>query len=275
MKLSELLEEDKESLLRSLSGVSAQEGTELLQRETDRLLAAWNSGTDDPAQQETAAAMFGAFRAALPLTDTAGETRVWEERKSGKRAAGTMTTALAVAGCVLCLAAAAFMLYRDMAPLLALLPVVGGALLTWAGFRGARAGGGALKAEPTTDWAKAYRTLHTAALVMDQTLHETASRTQWERRKQDEETSPLPEDTMELAGDLLEALYSGDGGFALDRLASVRTWLHGMDIEAVDYDPAQSALFDCMPGMENATVCPALTRGGKLLRRGIATVRTR
>ena len=50
MKLSELLEEDRETLLRSLGGMSAQEGTELLQRETDRLLAAWNSGTDDPSR---------------------------------------------------------------------------------------------------------------------------------------------------------------------------------------------------------------------------------
>lgn len=274
MKFSELLEEDKDSLLRSLGGLPAREGTELLQREADRLLAAWNSGTDDPVQQETAAAMFGALRAALPLADTAGETRVWEERKTGKQAAGTLTTVLAVAGCVLCLAAAAFMLYRDMAPLLSLLPVVGGALLAWVGFRGAKIRGGTLKAEAATDWTKAYRTLHTAALVMDQTLHETASRTEWAKRKQDGDASLMPDDTLELAGGLLEALYSGDGGFALDRLAAVRTWLHGMDIETVDYTAARSAMFDCMPGMETATVCPALTRGGTLLRRGIATVRS-
>ena len=273
MKLSELLEEDRETLLRSLGGMSAQEGTELLQRETDRLLAAWNSGTDDPSQQETASAMFAALRAALPLADTVGETRVWEERKTGKHAAGRLTIALAVAGCVLCLAAAAFMLYQDMAPLLALLPVLGGALLAWTGFRGARGRGGALKAEAATDWTRAYSTLHTAALVMDQTLQETASRAQWAKRKQDETSSPLPEETLELAGSLLEAWYSGDGQFALDRLAAVRTWLHGIDVETVEYDASNSALFDCMPGMETATVCPALTRGGTLLRRGIATVR--
>ena len=94
----------------------------------------------------------------------------------------------------------------------------------------------------------------------------------WEqRRKAEAEPALSPEETELIAG-LLEGLYSGDGDYALEKLGALRCALADKGIEAVDYDDEHARLFDRMPGAETATLCPALTQGGTLLRRGLATV---
>ena len=78
LKLTELLEQDKETLLRSLYGAgNAARAQELLERELDRMLFAYNDEAADGGARERAAAMIGTLRAALPLADSVGEVKVW------------------------------------------------------------------------------------------------------------------------------------------------------------------------------------------------------
>ena len=277
MKLTELLEEDKETLLRALRGAgSPARATEAIERELERMLFAFNDAAPSARARESASAMMGALRAALPLMDCGGEVKVWEHKHAEKGLRlGALSLALLLLGAGCCIAAGALMLYHDLERLLCALPVAGGLLLIFAGLRMAKDRGGEKpeqKTEVLTDWDKVWRTLHTAAMVMDQTLEETAAEERWEARRRDAETPALSEAETELMTGLLEAAYSGDGEFALERLGGLRRYLRDKDIEIVDYSADTARYFDCMPGTKTATLCPALLRGGEVLCRGTATV---
>ena len=276
MKLTELLEEDKETLLRALRGAgSPARATEAIERELERMLFAFNDAAPSARARESAAAMVGTLRAALPLMTCGGEVKVWEHKTSEKGVRlGALALVLLLLGAGCCLAAAALMLYHDMPPLLCVLPLAGGALLIFTGLRLAKDRGGVTeqKTEVLTDWDKVYRTLHTAALVMDQALEEAEAAERWEARRRDAVAPALTEAEAELMAGLLEAAYSGDGEFALEKLDAVRHYLRGKGIEVVDYSADTARHFDCMPGAKTATLCPALLQGGEALRRGTATV---
>ena len=276
MKLTELLEQDRETLLRALQGAPDRaRAIEALERELERLLFAFNDAAPSPRARESAAAMVGALRAALPLTDCAGEVKVWERHPDEKGLRLTpLTLLLLLAGCALCIAAGGLMLYHNMPPLTALLPLAGGVALAFAGVRVRKdkTAPAERKTEVTTDWEKVYRTIHTAALVMDQTLEEAAAAERWEARRREGEAPALSGAEAELMAGLLEAACSGDGEYALEKAAAVRHYLRDKGVEAVDFDDAHAQYFDCMPGAKRETVCPALLAGGQVLRRGMATV---
>ena len=220
--------------------------------------------------------MVGALRAALGLLGCIGEVKVWEERggREGGVRLGTLTLVLLLAGCALCVAAAGLMLYHAMPPLLILLPLLGGALTALAASRLSRERSTRTerKTEAVTDWDKVYRTIHTAALVMDQSLEETAAAERWEARRQSAEHPALSDAETELMAGLLEGLYSADGDYALEKLGALRRYLRDKGVELVEFDEQHAALFDKMPGAERATLRPALTQGGRVLLRGTATV---
>ena len=277
MKLTELLEEDKETLLRTLrSAGSTTAAAEAIERELERMLFAFNDAAPSARARESAAAMVGTLRAALPLMTCGGEVKVWEHRSAEKGfRLGALALILLLLGAGCCLAAGALMLYHDMPPLLCALPLAGGALLIFAGLRLAKDKGSGKteqKTEVATDWDKVYRTLHTTALVMDQTLEEAAAAERWEARRKDAAEPALTPAETELMAGLLEAACSGDGEFALEKLDAVRHYLRGKGVEVVDYSPDAARYFDCMPGAKTATLCPALLQGGEALRRGTATV---
>ena len=276
MKLAEILEQDRETLLRALQGAPDRaRALEAAERELERMLFAFNDAAPSPRARENAAAMVGAVRAALPLMDCAGEVKVWEHRAADKGLRITpLSLVFLILGCAACLAAAGLMLYHDMPPLTALLPLAGGVALLFAGIRVRKdkTAPAERKTEVTTDWEKVYRTLHTAALVMDQTLEEAAAAERWEARRRDGEAPALGEAETELMAGLLEAERSGDGEYALERLGAVRHYLRERGVETVDFDDKNARYFDCMPGTQRATLCPALLCGGQVLRRGMATV---
>ncbi len=276
MKLTELLEEDREALLRTLRGAGEPaRAQEALERELDRLLFAYNDAAPSPRQRESASAMLAALRAALPLSDSVGEVRIWESRPARKSPRlSALPLALLLFGCAACVAAAALMYAKEIAPAICALPLLGGAALALFSVlsgRG-RAPAAERKTEAVTDWDKVYRTLHTAALVMDQTLEDTASAERWEQRRRDTQGAEFSPAELGLMAELLEGLYAADGEYALEKLGAVRHYLRARDVELVDYDPQHAELFDRMPGAEEATLCPALVQRGHVLRRGTATV---
>lgn len=275
MKLTELLEQDKETLLRSLHGAAGVErASEVIERELERMLFAFNDAAPTPRVRESAANMVGTLRSALPLLSCVGEVKVHAHRQAEKGVRiGTLPLLLLILGCAACLAASGFILYEALPPLLAALPLLGGVLLAFAAARmGKEKSAPEYRTEVTTDWEKVYRTLHTAALVMDQALEEAAAAERWAQRRRDGEAPALTEAECELLAGLLEAECSADGEFALEKLGAVRRYLREKGVEAVDYDADHAQYFDRMPGVKAATLCPALLQGAQVLRRGVATV---
>ena len=79
-------------------------------------------------------------------------------------------------------------------------------------------------------------------------------------------------DELKLLSELLEALYAGNGEFALRQLRRIPPWLHQYGIDAVDYSNDTRELFELLPTKrESATQRPALLYGDKLLVAGKAT----
>ena len=82
-----------------------------------------------------------------------------------------------------------------------------------------------------------------------------------------------PED-LKLFGDLLEALYSTNGDYALRQLKKVKSYLRRYGIETLEYTPDHAEMFDVLPTKkEPSTLRPALCSGDRLLAPGKATER--
>ncbi len=274
MKLTELLEEDKDTLLHAVrSAQSPDDARAAVERTLERLLFAFNDATPSERAREAAAAMVGVLRAALGLLESKGEPKLYERRSKGVTMP-PLALALLVLGCAMSFAAGGLMLYFGLPAWTALLPVAGMLLVGAAGHPARKASANTERTiEVPTDWEKVWRTLHTAALVMDQTLDDAASAERWEARRKAAEAPALTDAETALACALLEGLYGGDGDYALEKLGAVRIWLRAKGVETVEYDGAHAQLFDRMPGAETATLRPALMQDGTLLHRGLATVK--
>ena len=127
-----------------------------------------------------------------------------------------------------------------------------------------------------TDPQKIYRTMRQVTILLDRELAEEKQQEAWEQqlRKEEKEAAADPQLASEevlLFSDLLEALRSGDGSYALENLAQVEYYLHRRGIEAVNYSPDVQDWFDFMPSMAEGTLRPALVKDGKLLRRGLVS----
>ena len=71
---------------------------------------------------------------------------------------------------------------------------------------------------------------------------------------------------------LMEAVYTGDGGYALKAAPQLVAALEAQGIEPVEYTPDRREWFDMFPGTEDGlTIRPALVKEGRLLARGQAT----
>ena len=114
-----------------------------------------------------------------------------------------------------------------------------------------------------------YRTLHAVMQITDQNIDKAAGR---ESIVPAEGTSAgeLNDAEISLYAGLMEALYSGDGEMALDKLNDIKYFLHRNQIETVDYSEGSREWFDVMPSKTEATIRPALVHHGELLKKGLA-----
>jgi len=121
-----------------------------------------------------------------------------------------------------------------------------------------------------------WKTLKKAMETMDRKSEEYLAQEETWIREQKDTASPAsasrdPE-TLRLLGDLLEALYAGNGDYALRQLKKLLPWLRQQGIEAVDYSPETADLFELLPTKRSsATQRPALISGETLLLAGRAT----
>ena len=121
-----------------------------------------------------------------------------------------------------------------------------------------------------------WKTLKKTMETMDRKSEEYLAQEETWLRERTDTASPAsasrdPE-TLRLLGDLLEALYAGNGDYALRQLKKLLTWLRQQGIEAVDYSPETADLFELLPTKRSsATQRPALVSGETLLLAGRAT----
>lgn len=291
MKLTELLEKDKDHLLTEIAAAgTAEKAVPVLEKEIDKLLLKHNDAAGSDAERNSAAHMMQTVRLSLPFIDSLGSTKVFEKgagEDKPKRKASIAGVLLVIAGIIL--------LVYGLLPLVMLAMnnvdstgarndlitrgvaiLMGAAALYLSGSMQGRPGAVKKKeyhVEQRVDADKIYRNFRTVLVSVDQSLDEVRLTERQALREQagkieGRDASPAE---IELFSDLLAASYSGDPEFALEKIAGIKYYLHRQQIEVVDYSEENARYFDLMPGASAGTIRPALIADGSLLKKGLAS----
>ncbi|MBR0373226.1 MAG: hypothetical protein IJH91_01715 [Mogibacterium sp.] len=283
----DILEKDKDRLLTDLAkAATAEKAVHVLENESDKMLLTYNEHCGSESERDAAAYMMQAVRLSLPLIDSVGDTKVWESEtvKESERKVSIpgiilmiLGIALTVFGLVV-LAAAGSKEGVSTDVLMRCLIVLGGAAMMY--FAGRLTGKPAKvkrtksqQIEVHIDPGKVYRSFRTAILSVDQSLEEVRAAERWSKREKAGTIEGRPATTPEidLFSDLLAASYIGDAEYALEKIDSIKYYLHRQQIEVVDFSEATRQYFDLMPGTEAGTIRPALVADGVLLKKGLAS----
>ncbi len=267
--MSELLNADEERIRRTLrANRLGEKGREAciaaLSEELSSLLLHYNAAcASDRRQQAAADAVAASVRDMLALL------------RCGRAEAGKKTRVIpgyAIAlllGAVLLCAASVF-----LAPKTPLAGYICVALSVLAAFAAGRlwfkeSGGGV---ESALDADAVWLALQRGVETMDRKLSEFSAQSGEPHNAAATDDTALDPKTIELYGALLEALYSGNGVFALRQLARLPEYLEGQGVTLLAYSPENESLFTCFPSRQaSATQRPALLAGERLLLPGKAT----
>ena len=287
MNLQELLEKDRERLLASLRQAGTPEhAVPVIESEYDRLLYAYNEHCEDDFERRCASMILQSARMSVPLIDTIGETKIWEQ--GGKlltnesRKVRLAAILLLAGGIILLTASIAVLagietaLNRLFATPSILIALLAGLVCVFLGglfFRKTTKASYSekqLKAEPRIDADRIYRALHAVLLVADRNIADAVSLKRLEEEQSAQEPAENKAD-LSLYSDLLEAQLAKDGEYALDQISKVPFYLHQKGIEAVAYSEENRSWFDVIPGEKQETIRPALVKDGRLLKKGIVS----
>ena len=290
MKMTDLLEKDKDSLITELAAAgTADKAVRVLENEMDKLLLKHNEQCESDRERESAAYMMQAVRLSLPLIDSNGATKVWERGAGRSDEGGSFKVSflvLFILGLALCVFGFGPMFFdayvsadaklRNEVLLHGGATIVGLVCLYFAGYmysRPKKEGKKEHQVEIRVDANKIYRNFRTAILSIDQSLEEIGAAERWSKRDKagsiDGRTVTSSE--LDLFSDLLAAAYSGDPEYALEKIEQIKYYLHKQQIEVVDYSSETAKFFDMMPGSKAATIRPALVAQGGLLKKGLAS----
>ena len=290
MTFIDLLSGDKEEILLKLGEAKSPDAVSgYLEKVLDKYLYRFQEGEESPYVLGTAAHLIETAKASLLFADSDGEPVIWEKPADSDRPAkksGHGRPALAVllllAAVALMSAAAVLLVTRypaiaeiDQWELILGLALGGVVLAALGGFfikkKPREARETIKKADVPLDPAKIYRALQTVILTIDKQISLAREEEKSaEAKRKAASGGPLSVEETELMAALLEALYSGDSEFALDRLEDVRYYLHKKEIEIVDYSKDKESWFEIMPSEKEGTIRPALANDGRLIKKGLA-----
>lgn len=291
MKMTDLLEKDKDKLLTELSAAgTAEKAVKVLENEIDKLLLKHNEHCESDRERESAAYMMQAVRLSLPLIDSNGTIKVWER---GGRLEGDDSGSFKVSFLVLLILGIALCVFgfgplmmeaytgvaenaRDQVLLHGGATVVGLISLYFSGYmysRPKKRGKAEYQVDIRIDSERIYRSFRTALLSVDQAIEEIRASERWKEREKagSIDGRAVTPSELELFSDLLAAAYSGDAEYALEKIEQIEFFLHRQQIEVVDYSKETEKYFDLMPGSKAATIRPALVAQGGLLKKGLAS----
>lgn len=291
MKMTDLLEKDKDKLLTELSAAaSAEKAIHVLENEIDRLLLKHNEYCESDRERESAAYIMQAVRLSLPLIDSNGKIKVWESgRRDEEDTGGSFKPSfliLLILGIALCVFGfgplmmdaylAAAEKSRDQVILHGGATLVGLVSLYFSGYlysRPKKKGKKEYQVDIRIDADRIYRNFRTAMLSVDQSIEEIRAMERWNAREKagSIDGRTVSQSELDLFSDLLAAAYSGDPEFALEKIEQIKYFLHKQQIEVVDYSKENEKYFDLMPGSRAATIRPALVVQGGLLKKGLAS----
>ena len=129
------------------------------------------------------------------------------------------------------------------------------------------------QAVSTLDPDGLWHTLARISETMDRKLEDLAALPAENASPDPAETisSPLSPDELALVTELLEALYTDNGDFALQRLKKLRPYLREKGIELLEFESDTEEYFEILPSKQStATLRPALLYHGDLLMIGRA-----
>ena len=292
LSLQALLEEDREMLMTSLGkDRSLQAAQTVLEKETDRLIYRCLEQYKDTKLRNAAQYILQTVKNTLPLIDAVGEARAWQKTLDlrGERRKKLRPAALGflLAGILLVLATVLALHFgsdgfRLSLPLLrAFLPSLGGmACLFWAGVLTGRPekakqadDAPAVRMEYLVDVEKVWRLMRAAMVMADSTLAAIRDELAIERQnaRPAQGGGALSAQEVELFSELLETAYAMQGEDAREMTGSIRFFLHGNQVEVVDFEKGKEAWFEFLPASGSGTLRPALASGGKLLKKGLAS----
>ena len=286
MNVQEYLEQDREKFLTELTQKKTPESAAaVISAEWDRLLYRYNAECESAELRECAAGMMEAVKASSAIADSVKEVKVWERAltpDAPERAARNPLTLIASGVVCLALGMVLAFLLRPFALVLSV--ILPGLLFTAAAvlaFVGGRKLGKSealpvkiqteINTECIADGERIFRYMKASAMVMDRRLAELEEELRYTLAdNKDGGTEELSDARLALYGDLLEALYSSDGEFALERLKGLNYYLHGLGIEVAEYSEKTEEYFDRMPGVGPCTIRPAMLKDGIILKKGLA-----
>lgn len=292
MKMTDILEKDKDKLLTELSAAgTAEKAVHVLENEIDKLLLKHNEYCETDRERESAAFMMQAVRLSLPLMDSNGKIKVWESgQKTEEDTGGSFKLSfliLLLAGLALCVFGFGQLIFeayigaeetaRDQVLLHGGASVVGLIALYFSGYMYSRpkkvTGKKEYQVDIRIDADRVYRSFRTAILSVDQSLEEICAAERWKTREKagSIDGRTVTQSELDLFSELLAAAYSGDPEYALEKIEQIKYFLHRQQIEVVDYTKENEKYFDLMPGSKAATIRPAMIAQGGLLKKGLAS----
>ena len=286
MTLLNYLENDKEALITSLENAGSPEAAaKVLDKRIDRLLYQYNEESTSKILQSSAASMLETLKSSTGFITAETDAEIWDRHTETvkKKKPSVPGIAFLAAGLVLVLVSLvlsftlkSFFTEIAKAPLQILMLSAGVVCLFFAGrffYPKEKINRPEQYVEIRLSGKSLYRTLRAAVLVIDRNLLDLEREEQY---KQAESHKALPAETkinmseIDLLSGLLEAAYSKDGDFALERISDVKYYLHSNNIDVIDMTPENQNLFDIMPSLGEGTLRPALVYQGKLLKKGLA-----
>ncbi len=294
MTLLELLEKDKDKVLSDLvSAALPERAVKVLESELDRLLYQYNEAAQSDRLRTSAAAMTETAKVSLAYLTSMGEPKIWERYEDEDPSAPTKKPVPVLAWIFLvvglALPFAALVLAAQVpdgtfnfvgSPVTFALTGAGVILMFIAGILMHRKPipkkqTKVRQTEIAVDSEKTWRALRAVVLSMDRNLEQAASDEKWEQREKAETqgTALLPAPEVDFFADLLEAAYSKDGEFALERLGDVKFFLHKNGVEALEWSAENDEMFDRLPAAQSGTIRPALVSEGRLLKKGLAAAK--
>ena len=283
--LSRLLEEDRETVMETMAKDRTPETVRtVLEKELDRIHYQYAQQCGSERETAMAGAVLQSIKNDLSMMEAVGDVREWK-RTSPDRAGGKklrpLGMILAAAGLVLVFCSL-FVLLRDHGagltfPVL-LPPLAGAALLFLGGLllwkkAGSDPEEGETKREFLVDPAGVYHVLQGTLLAADKSLQDAREAEKAEREQTMAVTETLSGEEAELFASLLEAAYTrrGTDGEAEEIISEIRYYLHRQNVEIVDYSRDREGWFELLPARRSGTLRPALTGGGRLLKKGLAS----
>ena len=274
VQMSGMLQADEERIKSELraDAVVDQSRKQSITRLNDlfsQMLLRYNAeNADDPIRQALADCQTAPVRDMVELLNAGTAKKETEKRKV--RASAVICLLLAV----ICALSAA-LLVRTSFPAgivftaaCGIFGFIGG--LLWYGEREVRVQAGL---DPEVIWRTVKKTTETMDRKAEEFLAQTDSLVKKQSSSSEiaEAASLSPED-LKLYGDLLEALYSENGDYALRQLKKLPARLRAQGVELCDYSDDTAELFELLPTKNTAsTLRPALVCRGELLLAGRAT----